>query len=62
MSKSVRKRSERYEDDAYYSKNHGHSVRYRKRLIEDKEARQAREDALKELTEESQKLGLYEDQ
>lgn len=39
------------EDDRFWSKNHGESIKYRKRLVEEKEARQHREDALKEIEE-----------
>jgi hypothetical protein len=38
-------------DDGWLSKNHGESVKYRRRLIEEKEARMAREDALRDIAE-----------
>ena len=45
MGKSV-KNKKNYDDDGL-SKNHGESIKYRKRIIQDREARQEREDALK---------------
>jgi hypothetical protein len=41
-------------DDSAFSKNKGEHIKYRKRLIEDKEARMAREDALKHIAEDEE--------
>jgi len=58
MSKTQRKR----EEDPALSKNHGNSIKYRKRLVEDMEAEQERrEAALERMTEISQELGLYDE-
>lgn len=41
-------------DDTMFSKNFGENIRYRKRLIEEREARMAREDALRDIEEDIQ--------
>lgn len=58
---SMSKTNKQREEEMALSKNHGASVRFRKRLAEDEEAQQELEDALKELTEEQNRLGLYDD-
>jgi hypothetical protein len=58
MSKTNREREEK----EALSKNHGRNVRYRRRMIEDQEAKEERERALQELIEENQRLGMYDDQ
>ena len=54
MSKLNRKRMTELEDDSGLSKNHGENIRYRKRLIEEREARMAREDALRDIAEDEE--------
>ena len=51
MGKTYQKKND-LKDDSGLSKNHGESVKYRKRLIEEKEARMAREDALRHIEED----------
>jgi hypothetical protein len=43
------------EDDSPLSKNNGQKIRFRRRLIEDKEARAAYEDALRDFEEDYKK-------
>lgn len=52
MGKSEKKK---LDDDSVFSKNNGEHIKYRKRLIEDKEARMAREDALRDMAEEDER-------
>ena len=56
MSKTQRKRDE----EPALSKNHGNNIKYRKRLVEDMEAEQERVEAMEELTQLNQDLGLYD--
>ncbi len=56
MAKTQRKR----EEEPSLSKNHGNSIKYRKRLVEDLEAEKERVEAMEELTQLSQDLGLYD--
>jgi len=52
MGKTYKKtKKNEVSDDSGLSKNHGESVKYRRRLIEEKEARMAREDALRDIGE-----------
>jgi len=41
-------------DETIFSKNFGENIRYRKRLIEERESRMAREDALRDIEEDIQ--------
>jgi len=57
MSKSKKT----YKPEEALTKNNGKEVRFLKRKQEELEHRMLLEDSLKEMTEENQKLGLYED-
>lgn len=48
-------------DDSGLSKNFGESIRHRKRVIHDKEMQQELEDAIKEMQQEAQRQGFYDD-
>lgn len=62
MSNLVKKKlKNRVMDDSAFSKNFGDNIRFRKRKIEEREARMAREDALRDMALENQELGLYDD-
>ena len=49
------------DDDGTLSKNHGDHIKYRKRKIEEKEARQEREDSLRDWLDEQKKI-WYQDE
>lgn len=57
MSKSKKNKTE---DEQFWSKNNGESIKFRKRKLEEQEALKQREDAIKEMQREYKKL-YYED-
>jgi hypothetical protein len=59
LKKDKRTLKHKLEKNEAFSKNFGESIKYRRRVIADIEARQEREDALREMQEESQRQGWY---